>query len=78
MILKEEIRKTNITYVLPLGVHVEDDSLIPGRVNDGPEGVLGDLSDLSNSGSGTRRVQARPHCRNQVSAAIPLDHILLP
>lgn len=38
--------------ILPLSIHVEDDGLVGGGSDDGPEGVLGDLGDLAHSGGG--------------------------
>ena len=54
---------------IPLGVHIEDDGLVVGGLNEGPEGVLVDLGNLSHFDCGSHSVQARPHSRHHSSAA---------
>lgn len=44
-------------------VHIEDDGLIAGSLDDGPEGVFVNLRDLTHIDSGAYSVQARLHRR---------------
>ena len=59
---------------IPLGVHIEDDGLVVGGLNEGPEGVLVDLGNLSHFDCGSHNVQARPHSRHHSSAAAAPTH----
>ena len=47
--------------MLPLRVHIEDDGLVGGGLDEGPEGILVDLSNLPHFHCGSHRVQARPY-----------------
>ena len=70
-ILDWKKKKREYRYVnnIPLGVHIEDDGLVVGGLNEGPEGVLVDLGNLSHFDCGSHSVQARPHSRHHSSAA---------
>ena len=70
-ILVKKKKKKEYRYVnnIPLGVHIEDDGLVGGGLNEGPEGVLVDLGNLSHFDCGSHSVQARPHSRHHSSAA---------
>lgn len=50
-----------------MSVHIEDDSLAGGGLDDRPEGVLVDLGDLADGGA--RRVQAGP----DLAVPLPTD-----
>ena len=69
--LEKKKKKREYRYVnnIPLGVHIEDDGLVVGGLNEGPEGVLVDLGNLSHFDCGSHSVQARPHSRHHSSAA---------
>lgn len=70
--MEEEEEDIYIVVYAPFGVHVEDDDLVAGGLDDGPEGVLVDLRDLPGDGlsshRGRRRLDpARPHRRDSAA-----------
>lgn len=67
--MEEEEEDIYIVVYAPFGVHVEDDDLVAGGLDDGPEGVLVDLRDLPGDGLTSQTHRARldpagPHRRD--------------
>lgn len=86
-VFKQKVKNINmntrvVEWYIPLGVHVENDGLIAGGVDDRPEAVLVDLGDLPDGG--TQGLQAWPNTATvgpsplwAGSTTEPQNHILL-
>lgn len=60
-VITEKCRINNCISKLPLSVHIENDSLISGSINDWPKRILINFSNLTYNRSWTRCLQARSH-----------------